>query len=447
LHGKKNIRKNSVYADQRKTAKKLNYKNQEVRSKKDEVNNNSLFLFLLSSIIYKKMKTAYIVKAYRTAVGKAPKGVFRFKRPDELAAETIQFMMNELPDFDKRRIDDVMVGNAMPEAEQGLNMGRLISLMGLKIEDVPGVTVNRYCASGLETIGMATAKIQSGMADCIIAGGAESMSFIPMGGYKPTPDYAVAKAGNEDYYWGMGLTAEAVAQQYNISREDQDEFAFNSHMKALKAQSEGKFDKQIVPITIEQTFINENGKKETKSYIVNKDEGPRAGTSVEVLAGLRPVFAADGSVTAGNSSQMSDGAAFVLIMSEEMVKELNLTPIARLVNFASAGVEPRIMGIGPVKAIPKALKQAGLLLKDIDLIELNEAFASQSLAVIRELGLNPDIVNVNGGAIAMGHPLGCTGAKLSVQLFEEMKLRGNKYGIVSMCVGTGQGSAGIYELL
>jgi acetyl-CoA acyltransferase len=340
-----------------------------------------------------------------------------------------------------------MVGNAMPEAEQGLNMGRLISLMGLKVTDVPGVTVNRYCASGIETIGMATAKIQSGMADCIIAGGAESMSFIPMGGYKPTPDYAVAKEGNEDYYWGMGLTAEAVAKQYNISRADQDEFAYNSHMKALKAQAEGKFDSQIVPITIEQTFINENGKKETKSYIVNKDEGPRAGTSVEALAGLRPVFAADGSVTAGNSSQMSDGAAFVLIMNEEMVKELNLTPIARLVSFASAGVEPRIMGIGPVKAIPKALKQAGLQLKDIDLVELNEAFASQSLAVIRELGMNPDIVNVNGGAIALGHPLGCTGAKLSVQLFDEMKRRGNKYGIVSMCVGTGQGSAGVYELL
>jgi acetyl-CoA acyltransferase len=395
----------------------------------------------------KIMKTAYIVKAYRTAVGKAPKGVFRFKRPDELAAETIQFMMNELPDFDKKRIDDVMVGNAMPEAEQGLNMGRLISLMGLKIEDVPGVTVNRYCASGLETIGMATAKIQSGMADCIIAGGAESMSFIPMGGYKPTPDYAVAKDGHEDYYWGMGLTAEAVAKQYNISRADQDEFAYQSHLKALKAQAEGKFDKQIVPITVEQTFINESGKKETKSYIVNKDEGPRAGTSVEALSGLRPVFAADGSVTAGNSSQMSDGAAFVLIMSEEMVKELNLTPIARLVNFASAGVEPRIMGIGPVKAIPKALKQAGLSLKDIDLIELNEAFASQSLAVIRALEINPEIVNVNGGAIALGHPLGCTGAKLSVQLFDEMKSRGSKYGIVSMCVGTGQGSAGIYELL
>jgi acetyl-CoA acyltransferase len=393
------------------------------------------------------MKTAYIVKAYRTAVGKAPKGLFRFKRPDELAAETIEFMMATLPDFDKTRIDDVMVGNAMPEAEQGLNVGRLISLMGLKVEDVPGVTVNRYCASGLETIGMATAKIQSGMAHCIIAGGAESMSFIPMGGYKPTPDYSVAKAGNEDYYWGMGLTSEAVAKQFNISREDQDLFAFNSHNKALKAQAEGKFDSQIVPISVEQTFINENGKKETKSYIVNKDEGPRAGTSVEALANLKPVFAAGGSVTAGNSSQMSDGAAFVLVMSEEMVKELNITPIARLVNFASAGVEPRIMGIGPVKAIPKALKQAGLTLKDIDLIELNEAFASQALAVTRELDLNPEIINVNGGAISLGHPLGCTGAKLSVQLFEEMRLRKSKYGMVSMCVGTGQGTAGVFELL
>jgi len=393
------------------------------------------------------MKTAYIVSGFRTAVGKAPKGVFRFKRPDELAAETIEHLMAQFPDFDKKRIDDVMVGNAMPEAEQGLNVGRLISLMGLKVTDVPGVTVNRYCASGLETIGMATAKIQSGMADCIIAGGAESMSFIPMGGYKPTPDYAVAASGNEDYYWGMGLTAEAVAKQFNVSREDQDEFAFHSHQKALKAQAEGKFDKQIVPITVEQTFINDNGKKETKSYVVKKDEGPRADTTVAALGNLKPVFAADGSVTAGNSSQMSDGAAFVLIMSEELVNELGIKPIARLVNFASAGVEPRIMGIGPVKAIPKALKQAGLTLNDIDLIELNEAFASQSLAVVRELGLNPDIVNVNGGAIALGHPLGCTGAKLSVQLFDEMRLRGSKYGIVSMCVGTGQGSAGIFELL
>ncbi|MFM2228926.1 MAG: hypothetical protein RL607_184 [Bacteroidota bacterium] len=393
------------------------------------------------------MKTAYIVKGYRTAVGKAPKGLFRFKRPDELAAETIEYMMQQLPDFDRSRIDDVMVGNAMPEAEQGLNMGRLISLMGLKVTDVPGVTVNRYCASGVETISMAVAKIQSGMADCIIAGGAESMSYIPMGGYKPTPDYQVAAAGHEDYYWGMGLTAEAVAKQFNVSREDQDAFAFASHQKAIKAQQEGRFANQIVPITVEHTFINEAGKKETKNYTVTQDEGPRADTNLEALAKLRPVFAADGSVTAGNASQMSDGAAFVMIMSEQMVKELNLEPIARMVSYAAAGVEPRIMGIGPVKAIPKALQQAGLQLKDIDLIELNEAFASQSLAVIRELDINPDIVNVNGGAIALGHPLGCTGAKLSVQLFDEMKQRGSKYGIVSMCVGTGQGAAGIYELI
>ncbi|EHQ44371.1 MULTISPECIES: acetyl-CoA C-acyltransferase [Myroides] len=393
------------------------------------------------------MKTAYIVKGYRTAVGKAPRGVFRFKRPDELAAETIEYLMNALPEFDKTRIDDVMVGNAMPEAEQGLNMGRLISLMGLKVDDVPGVTVNRYCASGIETIGMAVAKIQAGMADCIIAGGAESMSYIPMGGYKPTPDYGVAKAGHEDYYWGMGLTAEAVANDYKVSRADQDEFAYQSHMKALKAIADGKFADQIVPITVDEVFVNEKGKRESKSYTVTQDEGPRMGTSVEALSKLRPVFAADGSVTAGNSSQMSDGAAFVMVMSEEMVKELNIEPIARMVNYAAAGVEPRIMGIGPIKAIPKALKQAGLQLKDIDLIELNEAFASQSLAVIRELGINPDIVNVNGGAIALGHPLGCTGAKLSVQLFDEMKRRGSKYGMVTMCVGTGQGAAGIYELL
>ena len=395
------------------------------------------------------MKTAYIVKAYRTAVGKAPKGLFRFKRPDELAAETIQFMMDQLPGFDKTRIDDVIVGNAMPEAEQGLNMARLISLMGLKIDDVPGVTVNRYCASGLETIGIATAKIQAGMADCIIAGGAESMSFIPMGGYKPTPDYQLAAEGKEDYYWGMGLTAEAVAQQFNVSREDQDAFAYQSHQKALKALADNKFKDQIVPITIEETYINENGKKATKSYTVDRDEGPRADTSPEKLAKLRPVFAAGGSVTAGNASQMSDGAAFVMIMSEEMVKELNLEPIARMVNYAVAGVEPRIMGIGPVKAIPKVLKQAGISQNEIDLIELNEAFASQSLAVIRELNLNPDIVNVNGGAIALGHPLGCTGGKLSVQLFDEMRKRNmqGKYGMVTMCVGTGQGAAGVFEFL
>ncbi|MBT8289173.1 MAG: acetyl-CoA C-acyltransferase [Flavobacteriaceae bacterium] len=395
------------------------------------------------------MKTAYIVKGYRTAVGKAPRGLFRFKRPDELAAETIEFMMEKVPQLDKTRIDDVIVGNAMPEAEQGLNVGRLISLMGLKIEDVPGMTVNRYCASGLETIGIATAKIQAGMADCIIAGGAESMSYIPMGGYKPTPDYEIAISGNEDYYWGMGLTAEAVANQFNVSREDQDSFAYNSHMKALKAQAEDRFQDQIVPINIEHVYVDDNGKKASKSYTVNKDEGPRKGTSLEALAKLRPVFAAGGSVTAGNSSQMSDGAAFVLVMSEDMVKELNLEPVARLVNYAAAGVEPRIMGIGPVKAVPKALKQAGLDLKDIELIELNEAFASQSLAVIRELNLNQDLINVNGGAISLGHPLGCTGAKLSVQLFDEMRKRDmkGKYGMVTMCVGTGQGAAGIFEFL
>lgn len=394
-------------------------------------------------------KQAYIVKAYRTAVGKAPRGVFRFKRTDELAAETIQHMMKELPNLDKTRIDDVMVGNAMPEGSQGLNMARLISLMGLDIVDVPGVTVNRFCSSGVETIAMATAKIQSGMADCIIAGGAESMSAVPMTGYKPELNYDLVTSGHEDYYWGMGNTAEAVANQFKVSREDQDEFAFNSHMKALKAQSENRFQDQIVPITVDQTYIDENGKKATKSYKVTKDEGPRKGTSLEALAKLRPVFAAGGSVTAGNSSQMSDGAAFLMIMSEDMVKELNLEPIARLVNYAAAGVEPRIMGIGPVKAIPKALKQAGLKQDDLSLIELNEAFASQSLAVIRELGLNQDIVNVNGGAIALGHPLGCTGAKLSVQLFDEMRKQNmhGKYGAVTMCVGTGQGAAGIFEFL
>lgn len=395
------------------------------------------------------MKTAYIVKAYRTAVGKAPRGVFRFKRPDELAAETIQYMMAELPQLDKTRIDDVIVGNAMPEAEQGLNMARLISLMGLKIEDVPGVTVNRYCASGVETIAIATAKIQSGMADCIIAGGAESMSYIPMGGYKPTPDYELAKNGHEDYYWGMGLTAEAVANQFKVSREDQDEFAVNSHSKALKAQEENRFKEQIVPIEVERTFVNEAGKKVTEKYTVTQDEGPRKDTNIEALSKLKPVFAANGSVTAGNSSQMSDGAAFVMVMSEAMLKELKLEPIARMVNFAAAGVEPRIMGIGPVKAIPKALKQANLVQNQIELIELNEAFASQSLAVIRELDLNPEIINVNGGAIALGHPLGCTGAKLTVQLFDEMRKRNlkGKYGMVTMCVGTGQGAAGVYEFL
>ena len=393
------------------------------------------------------MKTAYIVKGYTTAVGKAPKGVFRFKRPDELASETIEYLLQQVPQLDKTRIDDVIVGNAMPEAEQGLNIGRLISLMGLKIEDVPGVTVNRYCASGVETIAIGAAKIQTGMADCIIAGGVESMSYIPMGGYRPVPNYELAKQGHENYYWGMGLTAEAVANQYNVSRDDQDEFAFNSHQKAINAIENNLFLNDIAPIKVEQIYLDENGKKKTKNYQVTLDEGPRKDTTLEALAKLRPVFANNGSVTAGNSSQMSDGAAFVLIMSEEMVKELKIEPIARLVSYATVGVEPRIMGIGPVKAVPKALKQAGLSLKDIDLFEINEAFASQSLAVMRELDIDQKKVNVNGGAIALGHPLGCTGAKLSVQLFNEMERRNNKYGIVTMCVGTGQGAAAVYEFL
>lgn len=380
-------------------------------------------------------------------MGKAPRGTFRFKRPDELAAETIEYLLNKVPQLDRKRIDDVIVGNAMPEAEQGLNMGRLVSLMGIKSNEVAGVTVNRYCASGLETISIATAKIQAGMADCIIAGGVESMSYIPMGGYRPVPNYKAASEGHEDYYWGMGLTAEAVAEQFKISRTDQDAFAFESHVKALKAIDNNIFSDDIAPIDIEQIFVNKRGKKESRSYTVNTDEGPRRGTSVEALSKLRPVFANKGSVTAGNSSQMSDGAAFVLVMSESMVKELKLEPVARMASYAAVGVEPRIMGIGPVAAVPKAIKQAGLQLKDIDLVELNEAFASQSLAVIRELGLNQDIVNVNGGAIALGHPLGCTGAKLSVQLFNEMRRRKQKYGMVTMCVGTGQGAAGVFELL
>lgn len=392
------------------------------------------------------MKTTYVVKAYRTAVGKAPRGLLRFKRPDELAAETIAYMMSQLPDFDKNLIDDVIVGNAMPEAEQGLNVGRLISLMGLKTEQVPGMTINRYCASGLETVAVAMAKIQSGMANCIIAGGVESMSYIPFGGYRPSPDYQSVKEGHEDYYWGMGLTAEKVAKQFKISRDDQDEFAFQSHQKALKALSENIFESQIAPIEVEQVLL-ENGKRSSKKYIFNVDEGPRADTSLSALAKLKPVFAQGGSVTAGNSSQTSDGAAFLLLMSEDMVKKMNIEPIARLVSYAVAGVPPDIMGIGPVEAIPKALRKAGMNTKDIQLIELNEAFAAQSLAVIRELNLNPEIINVNGGAIALGHPLGCTGAKLSVQLFNELKRRNQKYGMVTMCVGTGQGAAGIYEIL
>lgn len=392
------------------------------------------------------MKPAYIIKGFRTAVGKAPKGSLRFTRPDIMAATVIEKLMEAVPQLDKNRIDDLIVGNAMPEAEQGLNVARLISLMGLNTDKVPGVTVNRYCASGSEAIAIASAKIQAGMADCIIAGGTESMSYIPMGGYKPVPETNIAKT-NPDYYWGMGYTAEAVAKEFGITREEQDEFAFYSHQKALKALEEGKFVNQIVPISVEHTFVDENQKLQTKKFDFAMDEGPRKDTSLEGLARLKPVFANGGSVTAGNSSQMSDGAAFVIVMSEDMVKELGLEPEARLVAYAAAGLEPRIMGMGPIHAIPKALKQAGLALNDIELIELNEAFASQSVAIRKELDLNPEILNVNGGAIALGHPLGCTGTKLTVQLIDEMKRRGNKYGMVTMCVGTGQGAASIFEIM
>jgi acetyl-CoA acyltransferase len=389
---------------------------------------------------------AYIVAGYRSAVGKSGKGVFRFTRPDDLASEVIKHLMAQVPALDKERVDDVIVGNATPEAEQGLNIGRMVSLLGLDTYKVPGMTVNRYCSSGLETIAIADAKIKSGQADCIIAGGVECMSPIPFGGWKIVPNYEVAKV-NPDYYWGMGLTAEAVANEFKIAREDQDQFSLNSHLKAVNAIKNGLFKDDIAPVLVKETYLDDKEKKKTREYTVDTDEGPRADTTIEALAKLKPVFHAKGSVTAGNSSQTSDGAAFVLIVSGKLLKELNLKPIARLVSYAVAGVEPRIMGIGPVAAIPKALDKAGLTLKDIQLVELNEAFASQSLAVVRELGINPEIVNVNGGAIALGHPLGCTGAKLSVQLFNEMRRRGQQYGMVSMCVGTGQGAAGIFELL
>lgn len=389
---------------------------------------------------------AYIVAAKRSAVGKAPRGLFRFTRPDDLAAEVIRQLLKEIPNLEKEKIDDVIVGNAMPEAEQGLNMGRLISLMALDTEKVPGMTVNRYCSSGLETIAIASSKINSGLADCIIAGGAESMSAIPMGGWRIVPNSEVAKT-HPDWYWGMGLTAEAVAKQYNISREDQDAFAFNSHQKAIKAIEEGKFKTGIVPIKVKENYLDKNEKRQTREFTVETDEGPRKDTTVAALSKLKPVFAQGGSVTAGNSSQTSDGAAFVVVMSEKMMEELKLKPIARLVTYAVAGVEPKLMGIGPIAAIPKALEKAGMKQNDIDLFELNEAFASQSLAVIRTLGLNPDVVNVNGGAIALGHPLGCSGAKLSVQIFDELQRRKKKYGVVTMCVGTGQGAAGIFEMM
>ena len=391
------------------------------------------------------MRTAYIVAGYRTAVGKAGKGGFRFTRPDDLAADVIKHLMSQFPQLDPERIDDVIVGNAMPEAEQGLNVGRLISLMGLSTDKVPGMTVNRYCSSGLETIAIATAKIQSGMADCIIAGGAESMSVMAMGGWRVVPNSKTSKE-HPDWYWGMGLTAEEVAKRYHISREEQDQFALNSHIKALKANEEGRFTDEIVPITVERIFLDENEQRKVTTYVVSKDEGPRQST-LDALAALKPVFAQGGSVTAGNSSQTSDGAAFVMVMSEEMVKDLGIEPIARLVDYKVVGLEPKIMGMGPVGAIPKVLASAGLTLKDISLFELNEAFASQSLGVIKELGLDPDRINVNGGAIALGHPLGCSGAKLSVQMMSELKKRDQKYGIVTMCIGTGQGAAGIIERL
>ena len=393
------------------------------------------------------MRESYIIKAYRTAVGKAPKGFFNFKRPDEIAAETIEYLISTIPGFDKKLIDDLIVGNAMPEAEQGLNIARLISLMGLKIDDVPGVTVNRFCASGLETIAIASAKIQAGMADCIIAGGVESMSYIPMTGFKPVPNYNTVSKGREDYYWGMGLTAEEVANKYKITRERQDVFAFNSHQKAIKAVDENKFKSQIAPINVKEVFLDKNLKKNERENTFTVDQGPRRDTSIEALNKLRPVFSAEGSVTAGNSSQMSDGAAFVMIVSKEMLKELNVEPIARLVSYGVAGLPPKIMGMGPVRAIPKALKQAKMKINDIELIELNEAFASQSIAVMDELKLNNEIVNVNGGAIALGHPLGCSGTKLTVQLIHEMQERKLKFGMVTMCVGTGQGAAGIFEIL
>ncbi len=389
------------------------------------------------------MQEAYIVAGYRTAIGKSKKGGFRFTRPDDLAIDVIKALLASVPQLDAKRVDDVIVGNAVPEAEQGLQVGRMISAKAVGIH-APGITINRYCASGLESIAMATAKIRSGMAECIIAGGTESMSLVPTAGWKTVPSYAIAK-DEPDYYLSMGLTAEAVAKEFKVSREDQDMFSYNSHLKAATAIKEGYFKSGILPINVEQVYVDEKGKRKTKTYVMDTDEGVRTDTTPEGLAKLKPAFAVGGSVTAGNSSQTSDGAAFVIVMSDRMVNELGLKPIARLVNAASAGVHPRIMGMGPVEAVPKVLKQAGMSLADIDLFELNEAFASQSLAVIRELGLDPAIVNVNGGAIALGHPLGCTGCKLTIQLVNDMKRLKKKYGIVTACVGGGQGIAGIIE--
>ena len=391
------------------------------------------------------MQEAYIVAGYRTAVGKSKRGKFRFYRPDDMAIDVIKGVLASVPQLDPKRVDDVIVGNAVPEAEQGLQVGRIIAARAVGIH-APGVTVNRYCASGLETIAMATAKIRTGMADCIIAGGTESMSMVPTAGWKTVPAYSIASE-DPDYYLNMGLTAEAVAKEFNVSREDQDQFSYQSHQKAIQAISNGYFKDGIMPLKVEEVYVDEKGKKQKRSFTVDTDEGPRADTSLEALGKLKPVFAAGGCITAGNSSQTSDGAAFVVVMGEKMMKELGLKPIARLVACASAGVHPRIMGIGPVEAVPKALKQVGMNLDQIDLVELNEAFASQALAVIRQLGLDPSIVNINGGAIALGHPLGCSGCKLTIQLVHDMKRLNKKYGIVTACVGGGQGIAGIIENL
>lgn len=387
---------------------------------------------------------AYIVNGYRSAVGKAKKGGFRFYRPDDLAADVIKFLMEKVPQVSPKMVDDLIVGNAIPEAEQGMQMGRMIALLALG-KDVPGFVMNRYCGSGIEAIALATAKIRSGMADCIIAGGTESMSLVPMMGYKTALNWNIASK-NPDYYLNMGLTAEELSKEYEITREDSDSFSVRSHEKALNAIAEGRFKDEIVPVEVEETYLDENNKRKTRKYTVDTDEGPRPGTTMEALSNLRPAFKQGGQVTAGNSSQTSDGAAFVMVMSERMVKELNLEPVARLVSYSVAGVEPRIMGIGPKEAVPKALKQAGLTLQDIELIELNEAFAAQALAVIKALDMNPDIVNVNGGAVALGHPLGCTGGKLTVQIINELKNRNGKYGLVTACVGGGQGVAGVIEV-
>ena len=388
---------------------------------------------------------AYIIAGFRTAVTKSKRGGFRFYRPDDLAVDVIKGLMTSVPELDSKRVDDLIVGNAVPEAEQGLQVGRMISVRALGIS-VPGMTVNRYCASGLETIAIASAKIRSGMADCIIAGGTESMTMVPTSGWKTVPAYSVTSE-TPDYYLGMGLTAEAVAKEYDITRQQQDEFSLHSHKKALNAISNGYFKSGILPMPVEEIYVDQNGKKQKRNFVVDTDEGVRADTSIEALAKLKPAFAAGGTVTAGNSSQTSDGAAFVIVMSEKMMNELKLKPIAKLVACVSAGVHPRIMGIGPVEAVPKVLKQAGMNLSQIDLIELNEAFASQSLAVIKTLELDPAKVNINGGAIALGHPLGCTGAKLTIQIINDMKRLNKKYRIVTACVGGGQGIAGIIENL